>query len=66
MSLSGHLRRLWSYLWPWSKARRERLRRVKQVEERFQAQLREAEARQFDLQTAVSTIREQREHRQTH
>jgi len=56
---------LWSYLWPWSRERQERAERAKQVEKRFQAQLKEAEKRQFNLQAAVETIREDRERRET-
>ena len=56
---------IWSYLWPWSKERQERAERARQVEERFQEQLKEAEKRQFNLQAAVETIREQRELRET-
>ena len=56
---------LWSYLWPWSKERQERAEKAKQVEKRFQAQLKEAERRQFNLKAAVDTIREERKRRET-
>lgn len=56
---------LWSYLWPWSKERQERVEKAKQIEKRFKAQLEEAEKRQFNLQAAVETIREDRERRAT-
>ena len=56
---------LWSYLWPWSKERQERAEKSRQIEERFQAQLKEAEKRQFNLRAAVDTIRGDRERRET-
>jgi hypothetical protein len=56
---------LWSYIWPWGKGWRERVKKERQIEERFQKQLQEAEQRQFNLEAAVTTIREDRELRET-
>ena len=56
---------IWSYLWPWSKERQERLEEAKKIEEKFAEQLKEAEVRQFDLQTAVEALRQERERRKT-
>lgn len=52
------------YIWPWSKERREQAARAKEIEERFQAQLNEAEQRQENLKAAVDKIREGREKRE--
>ena len=54
----------WSRNWPWSEEQRERRRKVRQTDERFQQQLKEAEERQFNLEAAVVTVREQREQRE--
>lgn len=56
---------LWHYLWPWSQERKDRVEKEREIEERFQKQLEEAEERQENLKAAADKIREEREKRQT-
>ncbi len=56
---------LWHYLWPWSKERKQRAKKAREVEARFMEQLKEAEARQDNLKEAVERLREERRKRST-
>ena len=56
---------IWHYVWPWSQEHKERAAKAREVDERFQKQLEEAELRQESLKAAVEKIREDRQNRQT-
>lgn len=56
---------IWSYLWPWSQKRRDRVEKQKEIERQFQQQLETAVVRQKSLKDATDRIREDREKRQT-
>lgn len=54
---------IWSYIWPWSQERRNRLAKEEEVERLFRKQLKTAEQRQRGLRDATDKIREARERR---
>lgn len=56
---------LWHYLWPWSQQRKDRANKEREVEQRFQQQLKEAKQRQESLKVAADKIRQEREGRQS-